>query len=71
MVTHAAFELLGIGAIYPVIDLAMPPDIIGNNSLYFRIYDFFRFSGYRQFVLILIALESSLHSKLLFLPYFR
>ena len=72
MVVNAAFELLGIGVIYPVIDLAMNPDAVSTNAIYSRIYGFFGFSGYRQFVLALIAFIVVLFAlKTAFLLYFR
>ena len=72
MVVNAAFKLLGIGVIYPVIDLAMNPDAVGSNGLYSRIYGFFGFSGYRQFILALIAFIVVLFAlKTVFLLYFR
>lgn len=72
MVINAAFELLGIGIIYPVIDIAMNPGAISSNSLYSRIYGLFGFAGYRQFVLALIAFIVVLFAfKTVFLLYFR
>ena len=72
MVVNAAFELLGIGVIYPVIDLAMNPDTISSNPLYIRIYVFFGFSSYQQFVLALVVFIVVLFTlKTAFLLYFR
>ncbi|MBQ6567860.1 MAG: ABC transporter ATP-binding protein, partial [Treponema sp.] len=72
MVVNAAFELLGIGVIYPVIDLAVNPDAISTNVVYTRIYGLFGFSGYRQFILALIAFIVALFAlKTAFLLYFR
>lgn len=72
MIVNAAFELLGIGVIYPVIDLAMNPDAVSTNAVYARIYDFFGFSGYRQFVLALITTIVVLFAvKTVFLVFFR
>ncbi|MBQ9539105.1 MAG: ABC transporter ATP-binding protein, partial [Treponema sp.] len=72
MVVNAAFELLGIGVIYPVIDLAMNPDAISSNPIYARAYDLFGFTGYRQFILALIGAIVVLFAvKTAFLLYFR
>ena len=72
MVVNAAFELVGIGVIYPVIDLAMNPDAINSNPIYARVYDLFGFTGYRQFVLALIGAIVVLFAlKTVFLVFFR
>ncbi|MBQ3801493.1 MAG: hypothetical protein II837_14500, partial [Treponema sp.] len=72
MIVNAAFELLGIGVIYPVIDLAMNPDAIATNTLYSRVYGLFGFSGYRQFILALIGAIVALFAvKTVFLVFFR
>ena len=72
MVVNAAFELLGIGVIYPVIDLAMNPDAIRTNAMYGRVYDLFGFTGYRQFILALIGAIVVLFAvKTVFLVFFR
>lgn len=72
MVVNAAFELLGIGVIYPVIDLAMNPDAISTNAVYSRIYDFLGFTSYRGFVLCLIGgIVAVFVLKTVFLIFFR
>ncbi|MBQ6566385.1 MAG: ABC transporter ATP-binding protein, partial [Treponema sp.] len=72
MVVNAAFELLGIGVIYPVISLAMDPGLIHGDSAYARIYAFLGFTSYRSFVLCLtVGIVALFVAKTVFLIFFR
>ena len=72
MAVNAAFELLGIGVIYPVISLAMDPGLIHGDSAYARIYAFLGFTSYRSFVLCLTGgIVVLFVAKTAFLVFFR
>ena len=57
----STFELLGVSAILPVIDIAMNPDVVYQNEMYIKIAQIFALEGLNEIVLFLAATLSILY----------
>ncbi len=55
MLLNSFLEIIGIGLLMPFIMLLGKPDSLGTNPWVGRIYHFFNFHDYRQFIIILAA----------------
>ena len=66
------FELLGVSAIFPLVNVAVEPEVIDRNGYYNRIADLFHLETVNQFILFMVLVIALLYIvKNLYLILFK